>query len=92
MTRERETFAATPTESASGLFRQTGVPRPMGLLSDDDVGKNVFDDEGNLLGKILGLEEYGATVEPAADANPETLDPYEWEAATENRLADGPGD
>lgn len=58
----------------------------MGLLSDDDVGKNVFDDQGNLLGRILGLEEYGATVEPAADANPETLDPYEWEAANENRL------
>ena len=60
----------------------------MGLLSDDDVGKSVFDDEGNLLGKILRLEEYGATVEPAADANPETLDPYEWETAKENRLSD----
>ena len=44
------------------LFRRELQLPPIGLLSDDDAGKSVFDEAGNLVGEIIGVEDGEATV------------------------------
>ena len=58
----------------------------MGLLSDSDVGKKVFDNEDNVLGKITDIDDGGATVESDPKTDPDTLEPHGWDVASENRL------
>ncbi len=50
----------------------------MGLLSDSDIGKKVFDHEGNLLGEITGLGDEGASVKPHPDAKDSLLEERGW--------------
>lgn len=58
----------------------------MGLLSDDDVGKSVYDDAENLLGEIVDLGDEGATVKTPTNADPDVLSPFSWESDAEQHL------
>lgn len=58
----------------------------MGLLSDDDVGKSVFDSAGNLVGEIIGVEDGEATVKTPTNADPDVLAPFDWESDAEQHL------
>lgn len=50
----------------------------MGLLSDSDVGKKVFDHEGNLLGELTDLGDEKASVRPNRDADETALRDRGW--------------
>lgn len=58
----------------------------MGLLSDSDIGKKVFDHEGNLLGEITGLGDEGASVKPHPDAKDSLLKERGWSLEEEHTL------
>lgn len=58
----------------------------MGLLSDSDVGKSVFDHEGNLLGKITDIGDDGATVRTDDQVDEQSLATQGWKRDDEHHL------
>lgn len=50
----------------------------MGLLSDSDIGKKVFDHEGSLLGEITDIGDDGASVRPDPSADEAALRDRGW--------------
>lgn len=58
----------------------------MGLLSAEDIGKNVYDSKGNFLGEVTGVSEEGAEVKTPTNADPDVLSPFSWESDAEQHL------
>ena len=58
----------------------------MGLLSDSDVGKKVFDGNGNLLGEITSVGDDGALFRSDPGADPDVLSPLSADGEEEYHL------
>lgn len=58
----------------------------MGLLSDSDVGKAVFDSDENLLGEVIDVGDDGALIRTDADTDADVLSPFEWERDADQHL------